>query len=340
MLVSSLLRIQRNYESPYRKNKLSVFATISSGYDSTAVSCLVRDIGVRTCFTRGRSNSIVPSWLSKKFVEDDGGPIAELLGMHTIYLDDSNLGYTEDELSFYLASIAWPELAFAPMASYIEKTQETAVIFTGYHGDIVWGVDKPDKFLSDEILRGDMSGTNLSEIRLKSGFINVAVAFMYARSIRSIYRISRSPEMKSWRLNNTYDRPIPRRILESAGIDRRLFGMKKRAVVAYRRYPINLKLRERYCGYLRENYGLNPSYVYIDEVWLDLVVFLMKSIKVIVGLSPKLSKWKRILPKDLHKIGFQGGPFCGASRIKFNLLLFIWSNEILSAEMARILSKR
>src|SRR2546427_8786426 len=34
-----------------------------------------------------------------------------------------------------------------------------------------------------------------------------------------------------WRLGSDYDRPIPRRILEEAGIPRRLFGNRKKAVV-------------------------------------------------------------------------------------------------------------
>jgi hypothetical protein len=33
--------------------------------------------------------------------------------------------------------------------------------------------------------------------------------------------------MKKWQLNNNYDRPIPRRIIEEAGVPRELFGLNK-----------------------------------------------------------------------------------------------------------------
>ena len=37
-------------------------------------------------------------------------------------------------------------------------------------------------------------------------------------------RISRSPEMGPWVVGHSYDKPIPRRILEEAGVPRGMFG--------------------------------------------------------------------------------------------------------------------
>jgi hypothetical protein len=58
----------------------------------------------------------------------------------------------------------------------------------------------------------------------------MAVPYIGCTSHPSIHRISNSIEMQPWTLGNEYDRPIPRRLVEECGIDRGLFGMKKRAV--------------------------------------------------------------------------------------------------------------
>lgn len=42
-------------------------------------------------------------------------------------------------------------------------------------------------------------------------------------------KIAKSEAMRPWRLNTEYDRPIPRRIAEEAGVPRELFGQKKQA---------------------------------------------------------------------------------------------------------------
>ena len=39
--------------------------------------------------------------------------------------------------------------------------------------------------------------------------------------------------MTPWSVGGGYDRPIPRRIAESAGVDRQAFGQRKRAVAVW-----------------------------------------------------------------------------------------------------------
>jgi hypothetical protein len=51
MLSQTLSQIRRNYESLERQIPMDPFATMSSGYDSTAVTSLVKNIGVTTCFS-------------------------------------------------------------------------------------------------------------------------------------------------------------------------------------------------------------------------------------------------------------------------------------------------
>jgi hypothetical protein len=69
----------------------------------------------------------------------------------------------------------------------------------------------------------------MSELRLVVGFIQLPLPFMGARQKVDIVRITESPDMDPWRLKNEYDRPIPRRIAENAGVARHLFGQSKMA---------------------------------------------------------------------------------------------------------------
>ncbi len=86
LLRETLKRIRANCESPARRIGLEAFTTLSSGYDSTAVSTLVKDIGVQKSFVSPRSSSPVPSWVSESFALDDGRPIAQTLKLEAIDL--------------------------------------------------------------------------------------------------------------------------------------------------------------------------------------------------------------------------------------------------------------
>jgi hypothetical protein len=97
----------------------------------------------------------------------------------------------------------------------------------GVHGGTIW--KRNSQSAGRSIAGGDNTGFDLTELRLRVGFIPMAVAYIGITSYPSIHRISNSTEMRPWTLGNGYDRPIPRRLLEECGIERRLFGWKKRA---------------------------------------------------------------------------------------------------------------
>jgi hypothetical protein len=100
-------------------------------------------------------------------------------------------------------------------------------LLTGYHGDKVWA--KTAKDLSADIVRGDPSGSALAEYRLWVGFLHCPLPFWGVRQIADVHAITRSLEMAPWDIAGDYSRPICRRIVESAGVPRDLFGMTKRA---------------------------------------------------------------------------------------------------------------
>lgn len=283
LLTEALLRIKKNYESAARRVAVSAFTTLSAGYDSPAVSTLVKDLGVTTAFSSRKSYSVdrIRRWVTREGL-DDGKPIADILGISIIHLDPNHSSVSEDELYFLVPSYPRPSLIFHSMAKHIEKNCESAVLFTGFHGGIVWDVNLEEKYLSDHMVRDNTAGFSLSEIRLKSGFISVAVPFMYARSVQSIVRISRSPEMQPWRLHNTYDRPIPRRIVESAGVDRELFGRFKKYVAQSYRYPRNRSIRGQFFEFLRQEHGLSPAFV-VRHTMINKMLRMLKRVSYKTG---------------------------------------------------------
>ncbi len=259
-----LRRLRQNYTSADRRRPLAAFATVSSGYDSAATAVLVKDLGIAACFTSRRSNSHIPRWLSPRAGSDDGKPIADVLGLRTMYLDERHSRVSQDELYFLAPGCAPSMTVLHSLARHLEQRDGATVLFTGFQGDEVWDVNPWERAYQEAgIVRGDTTALMLSEIRLKCGFINVAVPSLLARSVRDLAVIATSPEMAPWRLHTAYDRPIPRRILETAGVPRILFGARKKAVVERQSYPVNRALRRQFFAYLRAEHGCSAVFVYL-----------------------------------------------------------------------------
>jgi hypothetical protein len=101
-------------------------------------------------------------------------------------------------------------------------------LVTGFYGDSIWNPEWSK--LGPDVVRKDASGLGFCEYRLHAGFVNCAPAFWAARQVADVVGISRSDEMSRWVLGAGYDRPVPRRIAEEAGVPRGAFGHTKRAV--------------------------------------------------------------------------------------------------------------
>ncbi|HEU4619948.1 MAG TPA: hypothetical protein VFV10_18065, partial [Gammaproteobacteria bacterium] len=249
MLRERLAAVCANAADAARRTPLALFGTLSSGYDSTAVTALVKDLGVGGYFT------YVGSWSddTKGRPEYETAPIAAALDVETVLLEAPSPPPADDELLLRAGSPLGHQIPLISMARHVEATAEGAAVFTGFHGDIIWDVNVPEQFVSEGIIRHDVSGLDLSELRLKSGFFNVAVPFLFAASIESVAAISRSPEMAPWRVGTGYDRPISRRIAEEAGVPRDAFGFLKGGIFNAGMRPANRDLRARYFEYLRGN---------------------------------------------------------------------------------------
>ena len=251
--------LDNNLRSPGRKFDISKYSTISSGYDSPAVTTLVRDIGIEGCFSIGRSNSRIPKFLSKKAAVDDGSDIADMLGVRTIRVEPPKRGQVDrDELDFLTVSAAPSELAFYSVSRFFRPKKTVGVLFTGHHGGAIWG-HRLVQTDGSVVVKGDFAGLNLSETRLNAGFIHVPIPAIYLWSAPAIYRISNSPEMSAWRVGGAYDRPIPRRILEEAGVPRELFGYRKKAVVQSYDRPFNRELGREFRTHVKASHGTGAA---------------------------------------------------------------------------------
>ena len=320
-LRSILKRIWSNYKSTGRRIPLSAYTTVSSGYDSAATSCLVKELGVTECFTTSPARTVDgPDAL------EDGAAIAVALGLHPHRLVPPSEEVSPDEAYFIAPSVWGSELIFHSMAKQIETRAGVSILFTGYHGDKVWDIHTSGLYLADDIRRGDSSGLNLSEIRLKSGFVNVAVPFLFARSIQDLVQLARSEAMAPWRTDTGYDRPIPRRIIESAGVPRELFGQRKRAVWGYYNYPFNLELRRAFIEWLDARFGFGRVRVSAYEM-VSAIDWRLAQTATTLGMGGHAAA----VPRALKRLIFQGQDL--------RHLMFKWAGNHLCDRLAQQLGR-
>ena len=214
---------------PYRP-----LGTISAGYDSPAVATIAaREIGLREVltFTQARGGE-----------DDSGTAIADCLGLTTIEVDRDAWRAIPGASVPHLACNAYGEDVHYAAA---EESLKGRVLFTGHTGDRAWGKE-PAGGLNPDLPRGDPVGLSLSEARLWYGALHCPVPFMGIRRIEQLFRITHSEDMQPWDHGGDYSRPIPRRLVEEAGVPRALFGQSKlaSAVVLWRRDEAFLPERE------------------------------------------------------------------------------------------------
>lgn len=232
-----------NGKSDHRENtpKLSPLATISSGYDSTASAAIVHDLGVKEAVT-----------IDVNVYErnDSGSNTAQLLGMNCtpcrhpfgqsisdLNLEESSYEDHLDKISIFLATFGMGDdsswLAF-------ESFLPNKIVFTGHGGDEIW---YKDEFIGNGLRKITCFELSLGEYRLKQGFVRVAVPYIGTVFTNYIYRLNFLQEMMPYTLNNSYDRPLPRRFAEEAGIPRDGFAQIKRAtnpnLLSFQKYKID-----------------------------------------------------------------------------------------------------
>jgi hypothetical protein len=154
---------------------------------------------------------------------DSGRAMAERLGMRVEAIEPGAWrrlpGYPD--LEFLACSSGWAMLPMAGLAG----PWRNSVIFLGTMGDELWRRDRQD--VLDTLARPreyQPCYAGLREFRLRAGIVFVHAPTIGATNASAIHRFAQAEEMQPWSVGGKYDRPIPRRIVETAGISRTSFG--------------------------------------------------------------------------------------------------------------------
>jgi len=217
--VDALRAILDNARDDGRAIRHESVATVSRGYDSTACAVVAAEAGCRAGVT---FRTGIRYTAGGAHADDCGAEIGARLGlaMRVVERDDAWLPAPDVAAEFAAEGDGF-DLKFARFEPLLGRS----LLLTGNRGGTAWG-RAPRRPGPWHYCR-DPSGTSLSEWRRRAGFLHLAAPALAAGAERTLRRISNSPEMRPFRVGGRYDRPIPRRILEEAGVPRGSFAESK-----------------------------------------------------------------------------------------------------------------
>lgn len=314
-------RVFENAADRARCFRYRPLSTISSGYDSAAATVIARSCGCSESIGLATSNMGKP---------DSGKHVAEFLAMqHTDFERIRRAtGPNLTEAEFLASGMQGEDMIY----SVFEEKLSGRILTTGFHGDKVWDKDNPPNAV---IKRGDISGSSLGEFRLRSNFLHLPTAFIGCQRHADIHRISNAPEMAAFSVGGGYDRPVPRRIVEEAGVPRPLFAQAKRAASIFlfqfhRR--MSRTARRSVVAYCKQE-ELYPQYTLV--LWLKVVWWTTG--RNLYRVFRRFRKMLRIekespLAKSVAQVGTMifgiEAPVYGASHPRFTILLMWAVSEI------------
>jgi len=198
---------------------------LSNGYDSTAMAVVGARAGLRHALTFANAR---PARENEADTQDSGEANAQRLGIEASVIDRVS----------YMARDDLPEAEFLATGGPGEDVANTAMepelhrrlLITGDVGAALYRFGRPQR---SDLWRLDLSGSSMTEFRLRVDFIFVPLPVFGMTEIPSLQQITLSPEMKPWSTGTYYDRPIARRIGEEAGgLPRGSFASVKHASTA------------------------------------------------------------------------------------------------------------
>lgn len=232
-VISGMLK---NASDPERKCRYGSVTTISRGYDATATSALLHELGCNTALTFNKPG---------KYVEDSGEEVAKCLGYTNVVTGDGT-AYIQNTALWEAESASSGDVGCLVAFNTFEERYKNTVLFLGLKGDSIWGRDASEANENFDFIKMTIAAAQNPEHYLRNNTIAVSVPLLLAKQWPSIYKISNSDEMKRYRVGGHYDRPIPRRIAEEMGVPREAFGMKKSgAGFTYRFNPTLKSLKSK-----------------------------------------------------------------------------------------------
>jgi hypothetical protein len=198
--------------------------SVSGGYDSTAVAVIAAEAGC----TRAIGFELSRPARSDGSTADSGAENAARLGMSFKSFDRLAYRMREGtpEAEFLSTGMVGEEVVFAAM----EQELNRSTMLTGYWAGREWAMGDRDEYALHT--PHTTAGTSLTEFRLRADFLDVPLPVFGAAQPMDAPMLVDLPEMDPFRVGGPgmYDRPIPRRLIEEAGIPRGSFATRKRAV--------------------------------------------------------------------------------------------------------------
>lgn len=239
-LLQASQRLAQNYRSPERLFKIEPMVALSQGYDSSMAAVIAKHGGCELAATVKEARAF---FLHRS---DSGETIAKYLGLRC-------QSYSRNQGEYPFEDSIWTMGHCGDLnLTMFDYPAPLCLLFTGFHGDFVWDRAKHD--LSIPLVRHDSSGSGFTEFRLNRGVFNCPVPFWGIQRAQEIQALSFSSEMAPWTLHTNYDRPIPRRILEQAGVPRGAFAVRKSATSFDDQrfpWPFSANLRNDFLAYVK-----------------------------------------------------------------------------------------
>lgn len=223
-LEETVARVSANAADAARERRFEALTSVSRGYDSAAVSVLAARTGCRQAVTFRRSGDRTGP--SVRYEPDDGTEIARCLGLEVTTYERWDTRSREEVGPAELFTN--PYFSTEVSTQVMESQLGGKLWMTGRHGEQFWDMDPvlSQPWLRDPISMS-MAGANSTDMRLRIGYVHFPVPYTLGVFAPALNRISRSREMAPWSVGGRYDRPIARRLLESEGVPRKLFGQRK-----------------------------------------------------------------------------------------------------------------
>lgn len=194
---------------------------LSAGYDSAAVAAIAVAAGAKRSvgFTTGRPQPHLTS------DADSGAPTAAALGLDYVGFDRlAYLGRSDmAEAEFLTSGTAAEDVVFLAFEPEIRRS----IFLNGYWAGTEFAMRNRDYWRHVSPIT--TSGADFTEFRLRADFIFVPLPVFGAIRTLDAPSLLDRPEMDPYRVGGRYDRPVPRRLAEEAGVRRGTFAVSKRA---------------------------------------------------------------------------------------------------------------
>ena len=198
---------------------------LSNGYDSTAMAVVAARNGLHEALTFASAR---PARQNEADTSDSGVQTAARLGIDANVIERTSYMERPDlpEAEFLATGGPGEDVAYTAMETELVR----ALFVTGDVGAALYRFGRPKR---SDLWRLDLSGSSMTEFRLRLDFIYVPLPVFGMTEIPSLQEITLSDEMKPWSVGGYYDRPIARRIAEEAGgLPRDSFATIKHAASA------------------------------------------------------------------------------------------------------------